>query len=185
MHLVLLHSEVESSGKGNSYLVGLNGTKIGTQEQLGQLCALDLSGVAALSCLTASGGTANGITTGAAEVLGVQSTLPLNPASAFATTGTAGDGDAPAVDPRVGGGSRPGRRGAPGRGRGSDAAALPRTGAAAGLAGGVGLAGLLMGSVLRVLGRRRVAPPDAIRQCHRHQWGIDWVGHPSRCPTCC
>ncbi|HKY76799.1 MAG TPA: hypothetical protein VJS45_11700, partial [Acidimicrobiia bacterium] len=97
VHLVLLHSEVDSNAKGDSYLVNLNGTKIGTREQLGELCALDLSGVAAVSCLTASGGTANGIASGTAEVLGVQSQLPFNPASAFATTGTAGTGTEPSI----------------------------------------------------------------------------------------
>ncbi|MGH9009623.1 MAG: hypothetical protein ACRDYF_07215, partial [Acidimicrobiia bacterium] len=33
--LVLLHSEVNTDGTGNSYLVGLNGTEIGTDSQLG------------------------------------------------------------------------------------------------------------------------------------------------------
>jgi hypothetical protein len=160
LHLVLLHSEVESNGKGNSYLVSLNGTKIGTREQLNELCSLDVSGVAALSCLTASGGTANGITTGAAEVLGVSTALGLNPASAFATTGTAATGTlppsilesvaraAPAVEaPRAAAAVTPIPR----------AAALPRTGVAAASLAASAVAGLLMGLILRVLGRRRVA----------------------------
>ena len=152
LHLVLLHSEVDSSAKGDTYLVNLNGTKIGTREQLGQLCALDLSGVAAVSCLTASGGTGNGIANGAAEVVGVQSPLPFNPASAFATTGTAGTGTTilesvatavPAVEaPRAAAAPQP-------------SAQLPRTGAAVGGLAASGLLGVLMGFVLRLFGRRR------------------------------
>ena len=58
IHVVLLHSEVKSEGNGHSYLVGLNGTEIGTSDQLGKNCALSVPSVAALSCLTAAGGTA-------------------------------------------------------------------------------------------------------------------------------
>lgn len=154
LRLVLLHSEVTSSAKGNSYLMGLNGSKIGTQEQLAELCSLDVSGVAALSCLTASGGTANGVTTGRAEVLGVETTLGLNPASAFATTGTLASGSVPSilesVATTVGPVEAP--RAATAEG---PVAALPRTGVAAASLAASGVAGLLMGAVLRLLGRRR------------------------------
>ena len=154
LHLVLLHSEVDSNAKGDSYLVNLNGTKIGTREQLGELCALDLSGVAAVSCLTASGGTANGIASGTAEVLGVQSPLPFNPASAFATTGTAGTGTEPSILESVAAAGpateAPRAAAAP-----QPAAALPRTGAAAAGLAASGLLGLLTGFVLRLMGRPR------------------------------
>lgn len=159
LHLVLLHSEVNSSAKGNSYLVGLNGTKIGTQEQLNSVCTIDVTNVAALSCLTASGGTANGITTGAAEVLGVETALGLNPASAFSTTGTTATGTTPpsilesvanavpaAEAPRAAAVAPP-----------AATPALPRTGVAAASLAASGFAGLLMGLVLRLLGRRRLA----------------------------
>lgn len=160
MRLVLLHSEVNSDAKGSSYLVGLNGTTIGTQEQLGQLCALDVSGVAAISCLTATGGTANGITSGAAEVLGVESVLPFNPASAFATTGTTGTGTEPSIlesvasavpieAPRAAA-TAPLAAPAP-----VEAAGLPRTGAAVGGLAASGLFGLLGGFAMRLFGRRR------------------------------
>jgi hypothetical protein len=157
MRLVLLHSEVNSSAKGDTYLVGLNGMKIGTREQLGELCALDLSGVAAVSCLTASGGTADGITTGAAEVLGVQSPLPFNPASAFATTATIGTGTVPPILESVAS-SVPfeAPRAAAAAPPAAPAAELPRTGVAAISTAVAALAALLMGLVLRVLGRRRV-----------------------------
>ena len=155
MRVVLLHSEVDSSAKGDTYLVGLNGQKIGTREQLGELCALDVSGVAAVSCLTATGGTSNGIATGEAEVLGVQSPLPFNPASAFATAGTAGSGTPSILEsvaatvpiteaPRAAAAAPPA----------GSSAQLPRTGAAAGALVGSGLAGILAGFFFRLLGRR-------------------------------
>jgi hypothetical protein len=161
LRLVLLHSEVNSDAKGTSYLVGLNGTTIGTQEQLGQLCALDVSGVAAISCLTAAGGTANGITSGSAEVLGVESVLPFNPASAFSTTGTTGAGTAPSIlesvassvpfeAPRA---AATAPLGAPAP---VEAAGLPRTGAAVGGLAASGLFGLLAGLAMRLFGRKRV-----------------------------
>jgi hypothetical protein len=154
LHLVLLHSEVESTAKGNSYLVSLNGTKIGTQEQLTELCSLDVSGVAALSCLTASGGTANGITSGAAEVLGVQTTLPLNPASAFATTGTVATGTTPPRILESVAAAVPAAE-APRAAAAAPAGELPRTGVAAASLAASGLGGLLMGLILRLFGRRR------------------------------
>src|SRR5438552_661078 len=33
IRVVLLHSEVSSEGRGHSYLVGLNGTEVGTDDQ--------------------------------------------------------------------------------------------------------------------------------------------------------
>jgi hypothetical protein len=160
LRLVLLHSAVESGAKGNSYLVGLNGTKIGTQEQLNEVCSLDVSGVAALSCLTASGGTANGITTGAAEVLGVSTALGLNPASAFATTGTAATGTLPpsileSVAAAVPAAEAP--RAAEVVTSTATETALPRTGVAVASLAVSAVAGLLMGLILRLLGRRRLA----------------------------
>lgn len=155
MQLVLLHSEVNSAAKGNSYLASVNGTKIGTQEQLTELCSLDLSGVAALSCLTASGGQGNnGVTSGGAEVLGVQTSLAgLNPASAFATTGTMGAGTlAPIVQaaaPVVAAAEAPRAAAA------APAAALPRTGVAAASLASSGAAALLTGLSLKGLSRRR------------------------------
>src|SRR5205823_9788270 len=73
IQVVLLHSEVSSEGRGHSYLVGLNGTEIGTDEQLGAspLCALNAPGLLSLSCLSASGGgsgTAGGVGAAAAQV---------------------------------------------------------------------------------------------------------------------
>jgi len=65
--VVLLHSETDSSNGGSSALLVLNGTPIGTGEQLGAVCNLDVPQVLKLLCLTATGG--NGVPA-AAQVLG-------------------------------------------------------------------------------------------------------------------
>jgi hypothetical protein len=153
VRVVLLHSEVGSTERGHSYLVGLNGTEIGTDEQLGKICALDASGVASLSCLTASGGKAsNGITAGAAQVAGVNTALGLNPVAAFSTAASSGPGTTP---PSILPVAAPVINGETARAAVSPAAApartpaLPRTGLA------LASAALLSGLVLRLFGRRR------------------------------
>jgi hypothetical protein len=157
--VVLLHSEVSSAGKGHSYLVGLSGNEIGTDEQLGRspVCSLD-AGVASLTCLTASGGVANGITSGAAEVAGVKTALGLNPVAAFATTATSGPGT-PSILPSVGAAvpvetSRAAAAVAPAAPAPAQGT-LPRTGVAIVSAAASALAALLSGLVLRLFGRRR------------------------------
>lgn len=155
LHLVLLHSEVDTAAKGTSYLVGLNGTKIGTREQLGSLCALD-AGVASLSCLTASGGTANGITSGSAEVLGVKAALGLDPVNAFTTAASTGAGSEPAILESAAS-AVPAAEAPRAAAAAPVAGELPRTGVAAAALAASAVAGLLMGLVLRLLGRRRVA----------------------------
>ena len=154
LRLVLLHSEVGSTGQGHSYLVQLNGTKIGTDEDTSKICSLDAAGVASLSCLTASGGVANGITSGGAEVLGVETTLGLDPAAAFTTSASFGSGSVtPPILPAVAEALLPSAE-AP-RMAAAPAAGLPRTGVAAASLGASGLAALLSGSALRLIGRRR------------------------------
>ena len=105
INLVLLHSEVNSEGRGHSYLVGLNGTEIGTDDQLGDspLCALNAPGLLALSCLTASGGDgapgAGGLISGAAEVAKVDPAIDAiamaDPVAAFTAASSSGAGAAP------------------------------------------------------------------------------------------
>jgi hypothetical protein len=153
--LVLLHSEVDDSAKGHTYLVGLNGTEIGTDEQF-KNCALDAS-VLALSCLTVSGGVADGITTGEAEVLGVETALGLNPVGAFTTAGTTALGtpqilESVAAAIPVAEAPRAAAAAPPTRG---SAVSLPRTGVAAASTVAAALAAVLMGLVLRLFGRRR------------------------------
>jgi hypothetical protein len=166
--VVLLHSEVKSDGQGSSYLVGLNGTEIGTDEQLGksQLCSLSLQSLLSLSCLKASGGgaPAPGETREAAsQVAQVDPALEaisiLDPVGAFTTASSSGGG-APAVTLPAAPAPAPEGIAASEDTRAPDtvaaAPALPRTGAA--IAGLIvfGLVALLGGAVLRLVGRRRV-----------------------------
>jgi hypothetical protein len=105
IRVVLLHSEVSSEGRGHSYLVGLNGTEIGTDDQLGKspLCALNAPSLLSLSCLTATGGNgaAGGVTNAGAQVAQVTPAVAalsaLNPVAAFTAAATSGTGQAPAV----------------------------------------------------------------------------------------
>ena len=154
--LVLLHSEVDETAKGHSYLVGLNGTEIGTDEQF-KNCALDASGVLSLSCLKASGGVADGVTSGEAEVLGVETALGLNPVAAFTTAGSTATGS-PSILQSVGENlpvETPRAAAAAPAPPAGPSVTLPRTGVAAASLAAAGLAGLLMGLFLRLIGRRR------------------------------
>jgi hypothetical protein len=163
--LILLHSETSSEGRGHSYLVGLNGTEIGTDEQLGEICALEATGLLGLSCLQASGGPAGGLLGGSAEVLGISTPLAaaLDPVSAFSATSSAGPGsdpisvlpaDASAAE------SEAARTVSPAASTPADTAgqilgALPRTGMAMAAFVIAALGALLSGGTLRRLARRR------------------------------
>ena len=154
IRLVLLHSEVDETAKGHSYLVGLNGTEIGTDQQF-KNCALDATGVLSLSCLTVSGGVANGVTSGGAQVAGVTTSLPLSPVAAFTTAGTAATGTpsilesvaaaVPAETPRAAAAAP-----AP-----NPAVSLPRTGTEVASLAASAFGALLMGLGLKKLSRRR------------------------------
>lgn len=160
IRIVLLHSEVNSVGKGHSYLVGLNGNEIGTDNELGKspLCALDAS-VASLSCLTAAGGVANnGVTSGNAQVAAVQTVVGvLNPVAAFSTAASSGIGTTPpSILPGVGS-VLPAEtaRAAAVTPAAKPAAALPRTGVAIASTLASGFAALVSGLGLSLFGRRR------------------------------
>ncbi|HEV3364767.1 MAG TPA: LPXTG cell wall anchor domain-containing protein [Acidimicrobiia bacterium] len=108
LNIVLLHSEVTSEGRGHSYLVGLNGTEIGTDDQLGNspLCALNVPSLLSLSCLTASGGDAagaGGLTSGTAEIARVDPVIGAvamaDPVAAFTAASSSGTGAAPIATP--------------------------------------------------------------------------------------
>jgi hypothetical protein len=169
INVVLLHSEVKTEGNGHSYLVGLNGTEIGTDSQLGKspLCALSVPSALSLSCLTASGGAASTAGTSreaAAEVAKVDPAISaigmIDPVDAFTSAASAGTGAAPAL-------TAPAVQAPPvaadyaraelnPAATAPAAAELPRTGAAfAGLAVS-GLVALLGGALLRRTSRRRV-----------------------------
>ena len=161
IRLVLLHSEVSSEGGGSSYLVGLNGMEIGTDEQLGAtpLCALAAPGLLSLSCLTASGGSGSTVTEAASQVAGITPALEarsiIDPVAAFTSSATAGTGEpataaapAEAIAPQAAE-TETSRATAPDAVAGAGSSALPRTGAT--IASLAALAGalLLFGVALR------------------------------------
>ena len=170
IRLVLLHSEVSSDGMGHSYLLGLNGMELGTDEQLGgtPLCALQAPGLLALSCLSSSGGTgtAGGIDEAAAQVAGVTPALDalsvLDPVAAFTSSATSGTGEAAAAaapEAAAPASAEASRSTAPDAVANAGTGLLPRTGAtvASLLASAVAL--LLFGVVLR---RFRLRPAGVV-----------------------
>jgi len=154
IRLVLLHSEVDEMAKGHSYLVGLNGTEIGSDEQF-KNCALDASGVLSLSCLKVSGGVANGVTTGEAEVLGVSTALGLNPVGAFTAAGTAGAGTPSILESVAAAVPTETPRGAAAAPAINPVMSLPRTGINVASLAASALGGMLIGLGLWLSSRRR------------------------------
>lgn len=173
LRLVLLHSEVTSDGRGHSYLAGVNGTEIGTDDQLGSspLCAASAAELVNLSCLTASGGNgANGdLTSGAAQVAQIDPALAVlgavDPVATFTATSSSGTGRpdlsapaAPTPDVSI----DASRSAAPAAVAGAvetarSAGALPRTGMPAGPLAGVAVALVVFGLGLRRVGVPRLA----------------------------
>jgi hypothetical protein len=163
IRLVLLHSDVSTEGDGHSYLVGLNGTEIGTEDQLGNspLCALDAAGLASLSCLTSSGG--NGAESPVAQVAAltpaIEALAVVNPVAAFTTSAASGDASpvaaAPVTAPVVEGEAARAAAPEPAATNNAQASALPRTGTAVASLAGLAVALLIMGFALR---RFRVLP---------------------------
>lgn len=171
INVVLLHSEVNTEGKGHSYLVGLNGTKIGTDDQLGKspLCALTLPSVLSLSCLAASGGSGTPAAPGspreaAAQVAEVDPAVEaislIDPVGAFTASSSSGSGSAPVVTlpaaPAPVTAAAEDVRAEVTPAGDAQALALPRTGAALAGLGVSGLVALMGGALLRLTGRRRV-----------------------------
>lgn len=73
----VLHAETDSDGKGSSALLVVNGTGIGTNDQLGGMCQVNLDPLADLLCLQASGGKgSDGSTTQNAFVATVTGAVP-------------------------------------------------------------------------------------------------------------
>ena len=173
INAVVLHSETTSEGRGHSYLVGVNGTEIGTDDQLGAspLCALNAASLLSLSCLSASGGSgADGLTSGAAQVLEIDPAIDAiamaDPVAAFTATSSSGNGadlTEPAPMPVVTAGETSRGATSPDSPATSDTAGqtlgqLPRTGTAPAPLAAAALTALLGG-----LGLRRLRPRMAGR----------------------
>ena len=158
--LVVLHAERQSDGKGSTYLVDLNGNKIGTDADLSQCpLSLDPLGKISVNCVSASGGP-GGVLTSTASVVGASlgggaltaqgvtasgNTAHGSAAPAPADVVSSADTAAPASLPAIDQGSAA---------RGLVGGSLPRTGAA-----GLGVLSLLgvglatVGEALRRFGR--------------------------------
>jgi hypothetical protein len=161
IRLVLLHSEVSSDGVGHSYLLGLNGMELGTDEQLGAtpLCALNAPGLLALSCLSSSGGTgsAGPVSEAASQVAEITPALDalgiIDPVAAFTSSATAGTGEPAAAAPLAAApvATETSRSTAPEAvaGAGAGGSALPRTGATVASLAASAVALLLFGLALR------------------------------------
>jgi hypothetical protein len=159
LRIVLFHSEVSSEGEGSSFLVGLNDTEIGSDEQLNGICSLLAHPLLSVSCLEVAGGLGGGL----AEVARIDSGLlpPVELASAFsaATSGGTGESVLGAVEeaaPVVAGTETA---------RAPDAVAtetaggmLPRTGAGVALTALAAAMALALGLALRKVSRRGVVP---------------------------
>jgi 2-oxoglutarate dehydrogenase E2 component (dihydrolipoamide succinyltransferase) len=170
--IVLLHSEVGSEGKGRSHLASVNGTEVGSDEQLGAVCALDASPLVSASCLTATGGIgAAGQTSGAAELLAAQSAvLPVTPLAAFAAQRASGSSASPlaaaapaadttrpqpaAVAPAQAAAAPAQPAAAPAQAAGEVTKALARTGAMATILAAIALLAAVSGMALRLAARR-------------------------------
>ena len=169
VRVVVLHSEVSSEGRGSSYLVGLNGTEIGTDEQLGAtpLCALNVPSLLGMACLSASGGTGTaGDVYGAAQVAEITPAMDalatLNPVAAFTAAAASGTGQAPAITtpaPTSVLSNEISRAGETAAAPGAEVAAgaLPRTGTSPGPLAGASLAMVAAGYALRRFRVRRTA----------------------------
>jgi hypothetical protein len=65
----VLHAESSSDSKGSSYLLDVNGNKVGTSDDANGSCAVSVPDVVSLSCLSATGGK-SGTTSSAASSVG-------------------------------------------------------------------------------------------------------------------
>jgi hypothetical protein len=73
----VLHAEASSGHTGQSDLLVVNGTEIGSSDQANGACKLNLDPVINLLCLVASGGTgSNGVTTSGADVVTASGMVP-------------------------------------------------------------------------------------------------------------
>lgn len=158
--VTVLHSEASSENGSKSYILKINDTEIGTDEQLGEICNLEIPNVAIVGCLQAGGGTGtDGTTTGSADVLTGDVPLPLD-TTVVGAESSSGQGRA-AVKPvrqeneeeqeeRQDDGAAPN---APAIDTGTDA--LPTTGADAAQKAGLAAAAVAFGAWLQAVGSRR------------------------------
>lgn len=156
--VTILHSEASSENGSKSYVLKVNGTEIGNDEQLGQICNLEIPNVVIVGCLQTGGGTGtDGTTTGNATVLTGDVPLPAD-VTVVGAESSSGQGRA-AVKPvrqereeerQDGSGAVPNAPAAD-----TDTGALPTTGAEAAQQAGLAAAAVAFGAWLQAMGSRR------------------------------
>jgi hypothetical protein len=92
LNVDILHSDTSSTTPGTAYILSINGNPIGSSSQAGGQCALTIPSLLSLSCLTATGGLAGTVASGATQVLGVQVTPLGTGANLFTTNANSGSG---------------------------------------------------------------------------------------------
>ncbi|HVM09479.1 MAG TPA: hypothetical protein VM345_13510 [Acidimicrobiales bacterium] len=157
LQLIVLHAESRSDNTGETYLVGINGTKIGTNSQISQ-CPLPLPqqlAVARVNCVAATGGAGAAVRSVTAGVVDLD-VVPINQGvAASSTSGRSASGSstavaAPAPEPAAAPAPAELPATAP-----DDGGFLPRTGPAGmGLLAAAGAAVATLGGVILALGRR-------------------------------
>jgi len=144
----VLHAETSSSGEGSSYVIGINGNNLITDQDVGGACAIAVDPLIDLTCVSASGGTgSNGVTSTVASTVDgtVLGQIGAGVTSVGTTSGS-GTTTAPAVVP------------APAPApvvQAAQAAQLPRTGAASSVLAMFGAALLALGAAAIALTRVR------------------------------
>ncbi|HEX8004704.1 MAG TPA: hypothetical protein VF519_18610 [Mycobacteriales bacterium] len=156
--VTVLHAEASRDGSA-SYLVKVNGTEIGSDEQLGAVCEVAVPSLVTVGCVRADGGDAgNGTTETAASTVTADVPLPLD------TTVTGVSSSSGQATQVKSGGSTRGPGGGSGNASGSGsggsatsdgAGALPMTGAPAARLGGLAAFALAAGAWLQAATRRR------------------------------
>ena len=103
LSLDVLHSDASSSGQGNAYLLGINGTEIGNSSQLQSICQnLSVPSVLSLSCVSATGGAGNLFEEVLGGVLGPQQGgIPATLFGSGGIGGGAGNASGGAASPAV------------------------------------------------------------------------------------
>ena len=152
----VLHAETDSSGKGSSAILVINGTGILTSDQTGNACDIPIDPIVDLLCLQATGGKgSDGSTTSTAEVVKETSGVGL-PGGDVVGAGSQGGTVAPATpSTSTKHGTRHSSGGPLPHTSGPGASRLPFTGGETGLLAAYGalLAGL--GTAITAAARRR------------------------------
>ena len=94
----VLHSEVSSSGEGSTYLIGLDGTKIG---ETSESCTLTVPNLAGISCLSVAGGEGSAVTATVFGVDVVPEELDALDSAVVTASGTRGEAGAPVATAAV------------------------------------------------------------------------------------